>query len=129
MQQHIAATRRLRPAAVAGLVIAFFLVFAVQARTERAPRCDGKHVSILGTPGNDVLVGTRHKDVIAGLGGDDIISGAGREDTICGGDGVDTVTYADSPVAVNVDLATGDATGEGRDHLLEIENVSGSAFA
>src|SRR4051812_30277161 len=123
MDQRVAPFRRLRPGTAAVLVVGLFLVFAVQARTERQPTCGGRHVSILGTPGDDVLAGTKHKDVIAALGGNDVISGAAREDVICGGDGTDTVTYADSPGPVHVDLAASSATGEGTDRLFEIENV------
>lgn len=57
--------------------------------------CDGKKVTILGTPGKDVLYGTSGNDVISGLGGDDNIGGGKGNDTICGGDGNDTLWGSD----------------------------------
>jgi Ca2+-binding RTX toxin-like protein len=51
-----------------------------------APPC-----SILGTPGDDVLVGTMADDVICGLGGDDIIRGRGGDDILIAGAGNDTL--------------------------------------
>lgn len=51
--------------------------------------CMGRIATILGTPGDDVLVGTRRGDVIAGLGGNDTIFGNAGRDIICGGDGDD----------------------------------------
>ncbi len=51
--------------------------------------CNGMPVTILGTPGNDILMGTSGADVIAGLGGNDTIKGQGGNDVICGGHGND----------------------------------------
>ena len=53
--------------------------------------CDGKAVTIPGTPGDDHLVGTPGPDVIAGGDGDDTIEGGGGDDTICGDAGYDTI--------------------------------------
>lgn len=54
--------------------------------------CGGKKVTIIGTPGNDVIVGKAASDVIYGGGGNDRISGgANGNDTICGGPGDDTL--------------------------------------
>lgn len=54
--------------------------------------CDGKIVTIKGTPGNDILHGTNGDDVIHGLGGHDIISAGDGDDTVCGGDGRDIIS-------------------------------------
>jgi len=54
-----------------------------------AHECDGATVTILGTPGDDVIEGTAGPDVIHGLGGDDVIKGRGGNDIICGGPGAD----------------------------------------
>lgn len=54
-------------------------------------RCDGKRVTIVGTPRNDRFTATRGDDVIAGLAGNDVLSGAGGNDTVCGGSGNDTL--------------------------------------
>lgn len=54
-------------------------------------KCDGLTATIVGTPGNDVLLGTPGVDVIAGLQGDDILRGAAGNDVICGGRGRDVI--------------------------------------
>jgi hypothetical protein len=56
--------------------------------------CDGKVVTVIGTPGDDILRGTPDGDVIAGLGGDDAILAGAGDDVICGGDGADRL-YGD----------------------------------
>lgn len=53
--------------------------------------CNGKAVTIPGTPGNDNINGTDGDDVITGLGGNDNINGRGGDDTICGGPGNDNI--------------------------------------
>jgi Ca2+-binding RTX toxin-like protein len=59
---------------------------------DAAMRCDGKKVTIMGTPGNDTIVGKKASDVIYGGAGDDTISGGPNgNDTICGGPGNDTI--------------------------------------
>ena len=62
------------------------------ASAAAAKSCGGKKVTIMGTPGDDVLVGKGASDVIYGGGGNDHISG-GRNgnDTICGGPGDDVI--------------------------------------
>lgn len=54
-------------------------------------RCDGKRVTIVGTPRNDRFTATRGDDVIAGLAGNDLLNGADGNDTVCGGSGNDTL--------------------------------------
>jgi Ca2+-binding RTX toxin-like protein len=78
--------------------------------------------NLTGSAFNDTLVGDNSANVLAG--GDD---GA---DQLNGGGGVDTASYLDSAAAVTVSLATGTGLGgaaEG-DVLVQMENVSGSAF-
>lgn len=53
--------------------------------------CNGRLVTITGTPWSDFFIGTTGNDVIAGLGGDDVLDGAGGNDVICGGSGNDTL--------------------------------------
>jgi hypothetical protein len=53
------------------------------------PACLGREVTILGTPGNDVMDGTNGADVILGRGGADWIQARGGPDLICGGEGND----------------------------------------
>jgi len=57
----------------------------------QALTCNGKEITIFGTPGNDVIQGTMARDVIHGLGGHDKISGLQGSDFICGGLGNDFV--------------------------------------
>jgi Ca2+-binding RTX toxin-like protein len=109
--------------------------------------CNGLPATIVGTPGDDILYGTSADDVIVGRGGDDRIYGRKGDDTICGKSGRDRiypgagadyvdggggardwVNYAGSGRAVQVSLAHGLATGQGRDTLVNIENIVGSQY-
>lgn len=53
--------------------------------------CGGFAVTLLGTPGPDVLVGTRGPDVIHGGAGNDHLRGGAGDDLLCGGPGADTL--------------------------------------
>ena len=64
---------------------------ACPAPTPILATCNGLPVTILGTPGNDILMGTSGADVISGLGGNDTIKGQGGHDVICGGNGNDVL--------------------------------------
>jgi Ca2+-binding RTX toxin-like protein len=107
---------------------------------------------IVGRGGDDVIRGGAGNDRICGNGGADTLEGGGGADTLQGGDGNDTLTSgvgddrflggagedrADYSQAyfpseyldgVNVNLATGDATGEGADRLAGVEGVKGSDY-
>ncbi|EJL35455.1 periplasmic component of the Tol biopolymer transport system, partial [Caulobacter sp. AP07] len=74
---------------------------------------------------------TDGKDVLIGGDGADLLQGKGGDDYLDGGTGIDTASYASAAVGVTVDLTrTGlQNTGEGRDTLISIENLTGSAFA
>jgi Ca2+-binding RTX toxin-like protein len=50
---------------------------------------NAKGCTIVGTPGDDLLVGTKGADVICGLAGDDVIRGKGGNDVIKAGPGDD----------------------------------------
>jgi len=52
-------------------------------------RCQGRAVTLSGTPGDDTLVGTPGPDVIDGGGGDDAICGGHGDDHLSGGGGDD----------------------------------------
>ncbi|MFM7333325.1 MAG: calcium-binding protein, partial [Tabrizicola sp.] len=93
--------------------------------------------------GNDLLDGGTGSDRIYGGDGNDTLIGGsgGGDDTLYGGAGIDTADYsrnltdlltpagafapvfADNTTSVNVNLATGIATGLGTDSLFGIENV------
>jgi Ca2+-binding RTX toxin-like protein len=84
-----AAPKALRLPALAFVAVLSLLLFAAQAE---AAKCDGKKVTIKGTPGNDRIVGKKASDVIDGGGGNDVITGGPNgNDTICGGPGNDTI--------------------------------------
>ena len=57
--------------------------------------CGGLIVTILGTPGDDIITGTEGPDIIHGLDGNDIIDGLGGDDVICGGPGKDILYGGD----------------------------------
>ena len=80
--------------------------------------------------GEFVGIGNELANEIIGGALDDILRGGAGADTLNGLNGSDTANYSTSSVAVRVNLATGlnsggDAAG---DTLLDIENVTGSAF-
>jgi Ca2+-binding RTX toxin-like protein len=100
--------------------------------------------TLTGDAGNNLLNGGAGDDSLSGLdgldqlfGGDsnDTLEGGVGTDTIDGGAGIDTATYATSSAAVNVNISDtaresgGDAGSSfGGDLLLNIENLTGSAF-
>ena len=96
--------------------------------------------SITGDDGANVLDGSGGDDTIAGKGGNDKLIGDAGNDTLDGGDGndsldggsdSDTASYADADSAVTVSLAITDPQdtgGAGTDTLVNIENLTGSAF-
>lgn len=106
-------------------------------------KCKGRNPTIIGTNGDDTIRGTPGDDVILARAGNDFIDGRGGDDVICGGRGndilsggfgndilsgglgSDSVSYASASQGVNVNLASGTATGEGADSL-DVENIVGS---
>jgi Ca2+-binding RTX toxin-like protein len=92
-----------------------------------------------GFGGADLLTGGDGADILAGMDGDDEIRGGngtdflfGRtgDDTLDGQAGRDRAFYDRSPGAVQVSLATSgaQATGEGADTLIGVEDLTGSGF-
>ncbi|CAK0764898.1 serralysin [Gammaproteobacteria bacterium] len=78
-----------------------------------------------GGGGYDALYDGNGNDSINGENGNDqIVAGAGN-DTYSGGAGTDTITYINATLSLNINLATGQATGMGTDTLTLIENVTG----
>ena len=77
----------------------------------------------------DTLTGNSLVNLITGLAGDDILDGGKGNDALNGGDGLDTASYVTAASAVTVNLLTGQSSGgAGKDSLVSIENVTGSAF-
>ncbi len=98
-------------------------------------------VNRVGTAIGETLAGGAFGDTLAGMGGDDHLFGNGGGDTLEGGlgddileggDGTDVASYAAAATAVAVDLAIAgaqDTGGAGRDTLIGVEGLAGSAFA
>ncbi|MDY0885635.1 calcium-binding protein, partial [Dongia soli] len=86
------------------------------------------HTTIFGDAGNDVLNGGSGNETLNGGTGSDTLSGGLGNDVLDGGTGTDTMDYHAAASAITADLAQGTATGEGTDSLLNLENVTGSAF-
>lgn len=82
---------------------------------------------IRGTDQADYLTGTDGNDTLEGLAGDDRLFGRLGNDLLDGGAGNDWADYGSS-TAINANLNTGLATGEGSDTLVGIENIEGSGF-
>ena len=80
--------------------------------------------------GNDSISGGNGNDVIFAGDGNDTLQGGAGADTLYGGAGMDTASYSASGSAVNVNLATGAASGGNAngDVLNSIEGVVGSGF-
>jgi Ca2+-binding RTX toxin-like protein len=99
---------------------------------------------VTGSPGADSVTGSSANNWLDGADGNDTLRGGDGEDTLVGGAGndlldgggnvsgstFDRVDYTDVPGAVNVNLATGVATGVyiGTDSLVGIEGVHASAY-
>jgi Ca2+-binding RTX toxin-like protein len=80
----------------------------------------GPAESLFGGRGNDRLFG--------GPGTEDYLFGGPGDDVMDGGRGEDLAMYPESPRGVEADLRTGIVTGHGRDRVVSIETVYGSAF-
>ena len=91
---------------------------------------DAQDNQILGWNGNDRLEGRAGNDALVGGNGDDTLIGGAGADILDGNTGVNVASYADSTVALRIDLAdttrsTGDALG---DRYRDIQLIEGSAF-
>ncbi len=89
---------------------------------------DDGNDTLVGAGGTDSLSGARGGDVLRGGPDDDLLDGGVGNDVIDGGSGVDATYYQLAPRSVSVNLATGEAVGNGRDSLLRLEAVLGSEF-
>ncbi|MEI9855708.1 Ig-like domain-containing protein [Enterobacter mori] len=85
------------------------------------------------TTGNSGIIGTGYNDTFFGSAGNDTYNGGGGWNQIVSGKpvwsetaGMDVVDYSRSTGAVNANLWTGTATGNGTDKLLSIEGLVGS---
>lgn len=87
--------------------------------------------TLAGTDGRDTLSGLGGDDTLTGGLGDDVLIGGEGDDRLDGGAGTDLATYfgATSGVTVSLAIAGEQDTGQGRDTLIRIENLTGSMFA
>lgn len=87
--------------------------------------------TLSGTAQADIISGLGGDDTLTGLDGDDVLVGGIGNDVIDGGAGNDTAKYhqAANGVTVSLAIAAPQATGEGTDTLISIENLVGSMFA
>jgi hypothetical protein len=83
------------------------------------------------TLGNDgeTVYGGFDSDTITGGSGNDVIEIGGGNNTVNGGGGFNVLSFADSPTAVSVNLATGTATDDGTDTISNFQEVIGSQGA
>jgi Ca2+-binding RTX toxin-like protein len=79
-----------------------------------------------GGGGDDVLTGQGGDDQLDGGGGFDTLEGGGGDDTLDGGPGFGGVEYGHSGAPVTVNLASGQASGDGTDSISSISEVYGS---
>jgi subtilisin family serine protease len=84
------------------------------------------HVDQLtGNSGINVLIGNGNNDVLNGEGGGDTLRGGLGNDAMNGGTGSDWGDFSTVSAAVNADLTTGTATGQGSDTFTDVENLLG----
>jgi Ca2+-binding RTX toxin-like protein len=93
----------------------------------------GGNDRICGNGGADTLQGGRGDDALQGGTGDDTLVSGDGNDRFLGGTGDDMVDYSrayfpSESDGMNVNLATGRATGEGADRLAGVEGVKGSDY-
>ena len=84
--------------------------------------------NVISGSGNDRLTGSALDNSLHGGAGDDSLLGGAGNDVMDGGTDSDTVDFSGTAaIAVNLNLTTAQATGQGNDTLLNVENiVSGS---
>jgi hypothetical protein len=92
--------------------------------------------TVTGGAGNDSgalggIFGDAGDDTLAGGGGDDTLNGGADTGVVtdCTATGGDWADFSASTAAVNANIATTNATGEGLDTLTGIENLTGTAQA
>lgn len=83
----------------------------------------------MGLPGSQYYASLVNIEHLRGGYGSDTLTGNAGDNRLDGNLGIDTVSYDGVTTAVNVNLATGVATGHGRDTLVGIENITGTRQA
>jgi Ca2+-binding RTX toxin-like protein len=82
--------------------------------------------NLTGTTAGDTLIGNGAVNVLTGGSGADTLDGRLQDDQLNGGADSDTASFAGAVPAVVVNLATGQATGQGTDTLTDVQNAVGS---
>jgi Ca2+-binding RTX toxin-like protein len=92
------------------------------------PRPNG--CTVVGTPGDDVLVGTAGRDVMCGLGGDDVLRGLAGRDVLRGGGGDDLLVGGAGRDVLRGGAGSDEllARGGGRDRLFGGAGLDAAAF-
>jgi len=89
----------------------------------------GGNDSLIGSPGQDTFDGGAGNDTVQGGNGNDFIAGGAGADSLDGGGGsFDRLDYTNSSAGVNVNLATGAASGgdAAGDSFANFEDLGGS---
>ncbi|MCA2717810.1 hypothetical protein, partial [Microcystis sp. M169S2] len=81
--------------------------------------------NLAGGDGDDSLIGNAGNNQLDGGTGNDTLEGGAGNDTLNGGAGSDTAVFGAGNNTVNLNLTTGQDTGEGIDVLSGIENLVG----
>jgi Ca2+-binding RTX toxin-like protein len=86
---------------------------------------------VIGSEFDDTLRGNAGENILRGGKGDDYLDGRAGDDLLDGGAGSDTVDYGFASSSILVDLSDDraqDTGGAGKDQLINIENIYGSAY-
>ncbi|ASF48041.1 hypothetical protein [Methylovulum psychrotolerans] len=87
--------------------------------------------TLTGSAAANALFGMNGNDTLNGGDGNDTLNGGADNDTLDGGAGIDMALYSSATLGVSVNLALTTAQntlGAGTDTLLNIENLTGSAY-
>jgi len=87
--------------------------------------------TLTGDAANDTFDGAAGDDSLNGGDGNDVLDGGAGNDVVDGGAGIDTASYASAGAAVTVNLRVAgqqNTGGGGRDTLISIQNLIGSAY-
>jgi serralysin len=84
--------------------------------------------TLIGNAAANRLQGNGGADSLTGLGGSDSLQGGAGADRLDGGSGVDTLEFGVVAGGLTINLATGQALGDGGDTLIAIENAVASRY-
>jgi len=109
------------------VIVPVSISYALGASIESATLIGADNSRLTGNLLANLLTGNSGNNVLYGAAGNDTLNGGAGNDTLKGGTGIDTANYASVKTAVNANLTTGKATGDGIDVLSTIENILGGA--